>query len=494
MSRFYTVVLLSLSLVIMNGCSSNKLKNTKLLADAAKKQAETSVITPQQAFEEAAASIKNAKDQELDFFAPIHSEEANLSYAEAQKLLSSKSSSTKILEECFKVKQLVLAGIKHKSQVKITLARSVEHLNIVKEIGAEQFFRDEYKDRKGDVKELIIMIEKGDTKDAVKEEKEVLEKLSELEVKTIFAKYISPAEEMLKKAKTEKADELAEVTYKKAEEEIKNADAYVKANYKNHSAVEKVGASALRAANHAYYVAKEVVELDGMKPKLAEQRVLYIESLFTKITQSMNIDSGIGKSLYEQSKYISSKTADSNQQEKNELMKQIDKLKSENVLLKQDLESSNKLLGELNNQSSHIGDSDLSGSDVVEIVPEEVAATGDATESAHEASELPVIDISEEKEPVAEATEKLDTSSTVESSDEVKQKEEPDTTEKTAAPAAVKAEVPEVKINETEVSVDEKSEPVPEAKTEVKEKVESNNEAPEVVVIEKAPEETADKK
>lgn len=296
-------VLLLVSLTLF-GCSSQKLKNTDRLEAEAIKLALATEITPEQALQEATEAMNDAALEELDFYSPLHMKEAGDAFSEAQKLIKKDTGKSKSIQESFKVKQIVKDGLKNKNAAKEILSRSVDSLTVLKELDAPKLFSSEYKSRREDVIDLFIMIESGGIKDVAKKENDVLKKLAELEIKAIYEKYISPADKALLRAKDDKADDLAAVTYKNAVTEIRKASDYIKTNYKDRKAVEKLGQDALREANHAYYVAKEVLELKGMSVDLAETRVLHIESLFEKINQSMNMESGIGSSLSDQAEKI----------------------------------------------------------------------------------------------------------------------------------------------------------------------------------------------
>ena len=96
----------------------------------------------------------------------------------------------------------------------------------------------------------------------------------------------------------------AEKTFEKAEVELESARKFIRVNYRNNSQVKTTSALAMRAAKHAFHVAKEVAELKDLKTGAAEEKVLYIESLLERINKKFNKDVVIGHSLYEQSTII----------------------------------------------------------------------------------------------------------------------------------------------------------------------------------------------
>lgn len=302
-------VLLFISVAIV-GCASHQLKNTQKLEAAARKQALSSTISPQQALEEAEELLKQAKREELELFAPLHMKEAEKSINEAQFFMNSKNNE-KVLESSFKAKQMVFAGVKNKALVKRKLNRSLEQFLRIKKIGSERFYPSKFKVNKDELRELFTLLESGEVSEAVEAERAVIESLTKLEIKTLYKKYVGLAEDVLSKAKSEKADELAVTTYKAAEQKIQNADEFIKKNFLKVDEIEKIGNQAMREANHAYLIAKEVADTKGMNQKQAEKRALYIESLLEKIATSLRSESGIGLSIADQSKRLADKAVKS---------------------------------------------------------------------------------------------------------------------------------------------------------------------------------------
>ncbi|MDH5393392.1 MAG: hypothetical protein OEY11_09425 [Gammaproteobacteria bacterium] len=316
-------VLFVLSLTII-GCASPQLKNTQILEDEARKQALSSAISPQQAFEEAEELLKQAKREELELYAPLHMKAAEKAIEEARFFIRSKDNE-KILQSSFKAKKMVFAGVGNKALVNRKLSATVEQFARLKTIASKDSFADEYASCRDDVIELFSLLESGDVASALKEEPVVLRALTKLEIKTLYKKYVGLAEDVLEKAKKEKADELAVTTYKSAEAEIRKAGEFVKTNYLNISEVERVGNLAIKEANHAYFIAREVAAIKGLEVKPAEKRALYIESLLNKIAKALGAESGVGHSITDQAGRLADKAG-----KKAESMGQIHKLAAVN--------------------------------------------------------------------------------------------------------------------------------------------------------------------
>lgn len=66
----------------------------------------------------------------------------------------------------------------------------------------------------------------------------------------------------------------------------------------------------MRAAKHAYFVAKEVNTIKELKADDAEDRILQFESLLEHINQRFNQGELIGNSLFDQSRIIGQRVDD----------------------------------------------------------------------------------------------------------------------------------------------------------------------------------------
>lgn len=301
-----TVKLLTviLAAVLFSACASKQIAGSAALEEKAKQLVKTTKLTPQEAFIEANEAIKTATQEELQFFAPLHMEQAREGLALAQKLLKKKGKEKETIQQSFKVKQLVDNGIQIKQQVNSLLALSLKQLLTLNEVGSPKILPGDYQDVYEDMIDLIKDIERGSTDVAIKNQADLLKDMTALEIETVRVKYMVPVETMLERAEDSDAQKLAEKTFEHAEKEIETAHKFIDTHYRDHQAVEKTSQAAMRAAKHAYIVATEVPALEGMKPEQAEQRILFVESLLERIARNLDTVELMGNSLHDQSVMI----------------------------------------------------------------------------------------------------------------------------------------------------------------------------------------------
>ncbi len=301
MSKRPIVALLAASLLMASGCANNKIANTTLIEQQARDAATKTQMSPEEAVLEAAVQLNKATAEQLHFYAPLHIASAQDSLKDAQSLLRKGKPSINVIEEAFKVSQLITDARKTKETVKTTLAKVLEHKAVLDELGVQQEQPKAYQAALNDIQDLIKEVEGGYIDKAIAGQADVLLSLTDVEVDTLKMRHLAPVEALMDKADDIDADEFAEATYAHAEKTLETSIQFIEQNYRDRQGVKQAGKEALRAAQHSFYVAKEsalIVELD---PERAEQRVLFVEELLERINLSLQQESVIGMSLRDQS-------------------------------------------------------------------------------------------------------------------------------------------------------------------------------------------------
>jgi len=286
--------------IILSGCMSPKLADTTNIST----YVENKNLSPQQACEMASLSITKANKESLHFYAPLHLERASDTLEEAHKQIKVKETEAAAVKNCYKVTQLVESGITIKAKVKHALSDSLAQLDMLSKVDKEKGFTSEIQDYSDDLVDIVKEIEASKMNKAMQNQAALIEEMIDLEIEIVTVNNLATVEVMLERAEDIDADDLAERTFEKAEIELKSAKKFIQSNYRNNKEVEEVSASAMQAAKHAFYVAQEVEELQELKADEAEEKVLYIESLFERINKRFDKNVVIGNSLYDQAGII----------------------------------------------------------------------------------------------------------------------------------------------------------------------------------------------
>jgi hypothetical protein len=309
MNKPFKSSLLSLivSGILLSGCANNQIANTDILSQQAKEQAINSTLSPQEAILNSAKLIEKSQTDQLHFFAPLHFSEAQEALTEAQDLLNSKAENALVLEQTFKVDSLLKAAYNNKATVLSTLKKSLNHKQVLEELGSPDVLPEAYQDTVDDLKDLIKEIEGGYMDKALQGQAKLLSLMTEVEIATLKKQHLSAVESMIDKADSIDADEYAEKTFAQAEQILESAILFIEKNYKDREAVRKNSLAALNAASHAYFIAQEATELVELKRADAEKKALYFESLLERVNKSLGIENLNAMSLYDQSVLLAKK-------------------------------------------------------------------------------------------------------------------------------------------------------------------------------------------
>ncbi|MCU4676389.1 hypothetical protein N7931_12195 [Catenovulum sp. 2E275] len=293
------------ALILLSACSSNKL-STSGVDNLAKQQALNSDQTPEQAIEEAQDILEQAAKDKLDFYTPLHFNNAQQSLAYIGKLQTGEEKSKELGKElaiitaAFKTKELINSAYKTKQLIEQTLADSLAHIAVLDELNVKADYPKTYTEVQTDLVDLFKLIEQKKVEDARKEQSKLLADMAELEINTLIKRHVSPAERVLDKAEDNDADDYAEQTFEQAEQAIAQAKAFINKNYREREQVKQVSKKALIAAQRAFNIGKESLSMVKLNEEKAEQKALEMESLIKVIRDAMQANEIEGLSIQEQ--------------------------------------------------------------------------------------------------------------------------------------------------------------------------------------------------
>ena len=303
------LLLAVITISLITACANTELA-TQQIDNAAMKQAAQTNITPEQAIENAYLALDKANQDELAFYTPLHFNGVQKSFdkiALLQKQQSTAKDASKdkqIITEAFKTQKLIDEAYQVKVNIEHLLVDALNHKLILDKLNSKKAFPKQYKNMNNDLVSLFKLIEQNRMDKALKNQVDLLEDMTELEIDTLVAIYVKPAKLILDKAEDFDADDYAEKTFNQAELSIKHAEAFIAANPRNIEGVKNVGDEALLAAKRALNVgqfAKSLVELDEER---AEIKALEMEDLLGAIIQGFNANGLEGLTLEEQSQEL----------------------------------------------------------------------------------------------------------------------------------------------------------------------------------------------
>ena len=419
--------------LLNSGCANKQIAYQETFESLANETAESFAGDSERALNEAEQAYKAANNAELDFYAPLHMQQIRDTLKQARSLeLEGNSDAT--IQMSAKVVALYEAGKRNKAKVEALLPALIQQKNTLDEIKANNILPGDYRDGMDDVKELISLIEAGEEVRAAKESGAVLADLQRIERDTMLRQHWFPARETLDKAEDEDADNNAAQTFASAEQLVDDAERIIRQSYSDRRLVEKTGKQALRAAQHALFIGREVSLLVKMTHAQAEQAALKFENYLGQIGSVIDAQDLRHMSLEDQTLALKQYAGEQAGKISAEYQKQIKAL--------------NALIAKLQRQQMATDGEIPEGEEPVTTSAAQTDNTPETTEAAEPEAET---DTATESETVAETAE-TDTATETDAATESDTVTETDTTAETEATTEVEATTKAE--NETPASTD----------------------------------------
>jgi len=302
------------SIGLLSACSSPAIKDTSLIEQAAINIVESGQQDIQATIESARNLQIEAQQADLYYYSPKHMVQAEQEMAKAEEAYKLKKSDQEILTHSLTAKTLFERGLKIKPLVEQHLKPSFEALEMLKELKAHIILKDDFADLENEVKDLIILIEEDNLTKAIQEQLELKPEVTKLEIATLKATYLIPAELALEKADDAEADDYAQKTFTTAEKSVEKLGLLIDTQYQNRQLIIDTSKSTVHQCQHAENIAKAVKPLLKLNPESGEQHVLFIESLLSRISSALDQDAQNHLTLNKQSISLAQKVETLNKQ------------------------------------------------------------------------------------------------------------------------------------------------------------------------------------
>jgi len=275
------------SVFILTACAGKQVAVSESIQQKSVQAAKDSKFTPEQAIKDAEQQLLEAKSARLDFFAPLHLQQAAESIEQAREYLVSPPNDIQnaALMAAIAAQSFISDAYNNKTAVEGHLKESLKHLEILQSLKSPSLLADDYGSVTESLTDLIKDIEQGNTVDAVQGQAGLLEDMSQVEIDTLKKIHLTEAEAYFEKAEDIDADDFAEQSYEKAEKTLEASNNFIEKNFRDRKGVKAAGLEALWATKSAYYVALEAQKLIKMTPEESEKHVLKIMSYLNNVHQ-----------------------------------------------------------------------------------------------------------------------------------------------------------------------------------------------------------------
>lgn len=284
------LIAFSTSALLITGCASKQIANQEGLQESALEQAKQFSGDSERALAEAEAKFEKATNADMNFYAPLHMEQAEqaLKLAKANEITGKTEVS---INASAQVIALLDLAQKNKKKVETLLAPILAQKKVLDDLKTPHILPDEYNSQIDDIKDLIAEIETGKELDALSSSDSLLIELNNLELNTLLELHWNPAQKTLAKAEDEDADDSAPKSYALAVKAVEEAEAMIRSDYKDREKVEALGLVALRAAQHVLYTGRDAEVLVKLNERKAENAVLKFQQLIAIIGKALKSDS-----------------------------------------------------------------------------------------------------------------------------------------------------------------------------------------------------------
>jgi len=191
------------------------------------------------------------------------------------------------IESSARVLSLLDSALKNKARAQSALSPLFAQKAVLDEIKAGSVMSARYQREMKELRSLISMIEAGESDKVIDKSAGVLKSLQQLELDTMLRLHWQPANETLEKADDEDADTHAPATFSDAELQVEKAAQTIRRHYQDRALTESTGKEALRAAQHALYIAREAKNITRLDSAQAEQAALEFEGYLHQLSMTL---------------------------------------------------------------------------------------------------------------------------------------------------------------------------------------------------------------
>jgi hypothetical protein len=246
--------------------------------------------TPQQLLAESRTLADKARIDRLDFFAPLHMQQALDSLTRADRLVNDTLQQATVAKEAIAAKTFITNGYKNKAHVEEHLNPTLQQIEILKQVDAPNLLPGDYQDSIDDLTYIIKMFEGGEVTEGTNKQRAVIAEMITLEINALKKTHMSDALAYREKADDADAEEFAEVTLEAADKKIASAQRFIETNYRDRIAVAREGREALQLAKQAYFVSLDSQTLIKMNAAAAEQHVLRIVGALQRVAAILDVN------------------------------------------------------------------------------------------------------------------------------------------------------------------------------------------------------------
>lgn len=186
------------------------------------------------------------------------------------------------------IEQLHTALLQTKAIADEILADAIEQQSYLDQIDAEALYSGDYKRLFSRYSALFAAVEKGDIDEAQTKQVTFLNQANVLEQKVVLKRYVAPLTKELSTMDEQEFDEVAAVSFAKAQAEIMAAEQAIRANTRDVVVIKQAVKDARFELDHVKSVALEVKKLASIEDAKFEPVILDFENKLLMLSKALD--------------------------------------------------------------------------------------------------------------------------------------------------------------------------------------------------------------
>ncbi|MFT6261678.1 MAG: hypothetical protein ACJAYK_002266 [Crocinitomicaceae bacterium] len=277
-----------LCFLLLTACATNTIEDREVIGHEVGPQTKINMNELQSIIDRAYELKLETEQQNIIFFSPNNMAQADTALNNLKNSIKGNRENNEVAALALSVQEFYMKGLNNKVKVLDKLKLSFDGLAMLEKLNTQSILNSEYLDIKESLKKSFILVEENKVTIAIDQQNKTLININKLETKMLKIIYLGIAEKALQKAKDTDAKDFATDTYKAAEKYIEKLSLFIETSPEQRDSIKEKSNSAVRFAIHAENVAIAAKAITRLTPKTAEEYILFIEKLLSRIAIALN--------------------------------------------------------------------------------------------------------------------------------------------------------------------------------------------------------------
>ncbi len=277
------------SLLLLGGCSE-KIANYDAIAAEARRDAALADESAARTIQQAQSRVELGRSENLAYYAPRHLALAEKQLLKAQEMLTAGEKDNAVKTMAMTSQKTLDAGLAIKKDIQRQLKPAFDHREVLKHIGADQYFPGAYAETEASLTAVMSLLEDLQTVKADAAQKQLLADMHQVEAATIEYIQLKAVKDHLQQIEAKGAPSVAPLSWQTAQKALLQAQTLISKTPRARGAIAKATVAATRAAQHAEVITDLTNQILAADKSDAEALALKMERWLYKISVALKHD------------------------------------------------------------------------------------------------------------------------------------------------------------------------------------------------------------